>query len=465
MKRFIFVLLLCLPSLLGVVQAADSQPNILHIHTDDHRPDGLQSLGNRQLVTPNLDEIARRGMVFTNCYTMGSMVGAVCEPSRAMLLTGRSWLRIPGGSDAATNASDPATFLPRVLGAAGYQTFHMGKTGNGFQKGTREFEINVVDDARGKTPKDDRAHCPERLATRTIEFLETREGRNETRPFYAYLAPPVPHDPRTAEPEFHELYHSDEIKLSPAFLPLHPFNNGEMTVRDERLAPWPRTPEDTKRQNAEYYACITGLDHHVGRIFDKLKASGEWENTIVIFSGDNGLSLGDHGLFGKQNLYEFGGMHVPLVVAGPGISPGINDSLLYLMDLFPTFVELAGAALPSGVEGKSIVPILHGEQTQVRDTLYTAYRKCQRSVRDDRWKLIRYPLIDRTQLFDLSKDPLELNDLAGEPEYATKMAEMTAKLEAEMEYFGDTAPLTVDNPKPAEWSPPAAKKPAPKAAK
>jgi len=435
-------------------RAEPTKPNILHIHTDDQRPEGLRSLGTPLLVTPNLDAIVSSGMTFTRCYTMGSMVGAVCQPSRAMLLTGRSWQRIPGAPDASPNAAEPATFLPRVIAAAGYQTFHMGKTGNGFAKGTREFEINVVDDARGKKPKNDRAHCCQRFADRTIAFLDSRAAGNEDRPFYAYLAPPVPHDPRSAEPRFHELYDPNEVPLSPAFLPMHPFNNGEMTVRDEKLAPWPRTPEDTKKQNAEYYACITGLDFHVGRIIEHLKASGEWKNTIIVFSSDNGLSMGDHGLFGKQNVYEFGGMHVPLVIAGPGISHGKSEALVYLMDLFPTLAELTGAEIPPGVEGMSLVPILRSEEAKVRDVLYTAYRKCQRAVRDDRWKLIRYPLVDYTQLFDLNIDPNELTNLADKPEHATKVAEMTALLEKEMALYADAFRLTVPHPKAAEWSPP-----------
>ena len=137
-----------------------------------------------------------------------------------------------------------------------------------------------------------------------------------------------------------------------------------MTVRDERLAPWPRTPADTRRQLADYYACVTGLDHHVGRIFAELKAAGQWDDTLVVFTGDNGLSLGEHGLFGKQNLYEFGGMHVPLVVAGPGVAKGRSDALVYLMDLFPTFADFAGAAVPAGVEGRSLRPDRRGQGGQ-----------------------------------------------------------------------------------------------------
>ncbi len=450
----------------GLTATEKAKPNILHIHADDHRPDGLHALGNPLLITPHLDTVVERGMVFTRCYTMGSMVGAVCTPSRTMMLTGRSWLRIPAAPSAGANAKDPATFLPRIIQAAGYQTWHMGKTGNGFPAGLKEFETSTSDEGKGAGPEANRASCSQRLADRTIEFLKSRTASKESKPFYIYIAPPVPHDPRSAEPQFHKLYDPVKIALSPAFLPQHPFDNGEMTVRDEKLAPWPRTPEDTKQQTADYYACVTGLDHHVGRIFAELKASGQWENTIIIFSGDNGLSLGEHGLFGKQNLYEFGGMHVPLVMAGPGISRGRSEALVYLMDLFPTFAEFAGAKLPDGVEGKSIVPILSGQEKKVRDVLYTGYRNCQRAIRDDRWKLIRYPLVNRTQLFDLSIDPHELTNLADKPEHAVKITELTALLAKEMAAHADTIPLTVTNPAPAEWTPSASgNKPAKRPAK
>ena len=444
---------LLLAPLTALQAAPPAQPNILHIHTDDHRPDGLRALGTPLLQTPNLDTLVERGMAFTRCYTMGSMQGAVCAPSRAMLLTGRSWLRIPRGRAAAANASDPSTFLPRVMAAAGYQTWHMGKAGavNAFGTGLKHFETTIADEGKGG----ERAGNSRRLADKTIEFLKARETGREKRPFYAYLAPPVPHDPRVTEPQFHKLYDAAKIPLSPAFMPQHPFDNGEMAVRDEKLAPWPRTPENTRQQLADYYACITGFDHHIGRIFEQLKKSGQWDNTIIIFSGDNGLSMGEHGLFGKQNLYEFGGMHVPLVVAGPGIAKGKSEAFVYLMDLFPTFAEFAGAKIPDGVEGKSIVPVLTGKQTKVRNVLYTAYRDCQRAIRDDRWKLIRYPLVDRTQLFDLSNDPHELVNLADKPEHAAKIAELTALLTKEMASYADTTPLTVPNPKPAEWTPPA----------
>lgn len=443
-RTFRFALAGLLTSALMASAAAPARkPNILHIHADDHRPDGLHALGNPLLQTPNLDKLVGRGFTFRRCYTQGSMVGAVCMPSRSMLLTGRSWLRFK-------EAKDPATFLPRVMSGAGYETWHRGKGGNEHKPSLEAFDTNLLDDAPGEA----RRGTSQRHADAAIAFLKERKP---DRPFYIYLAPPVPHDPRLAAPEFMSLYKPAEVKLSPAFMPLHPFDNGEMTVRDEKLAPWPRTPEDTKQQLADYYACITGLDFHMGRLLDHLKATGELEHTIVVFTGDNGLSMGEHGLFGKQNLYEFGGMHVPLVVAGPGIPKGRSDALVYLMDLFPTFAEFGGAKVPEAVEGVSLVPVIQGKARQVRDVLYTAYRDCQRAVRDDRWKLIRYPLVDQTQLFDLSKDPLELNNLAGRKRHAATLARLTGLLEKEMSRYGDTAPLKVANPRPAAWAPPVPK--------
>lgn len=316
--------------------------------------------------------------------------------------------------------------------SAGYQTWHMGKSGetNAFAPGLRAFETTIADEGKGgERVGSSRCH-----ADRAIEFLKSRATANETKPFYIYIAPPVPHDPRVAEPEFHKLYDAAKIPLSPAFLPQHPFDNGEMTVAMKNSPPG-RVPRPILSSN--------------------LPTTTRPSRDSI--SADNGLSMGDHGLFGKQNLYEFGGMHVPCVIAGPGITKGKSDAFVYLMDLFPTFAELGGAKIPEGVDGKSLVPILSGKQAKVRDVLYTGYRECQRSIRDDRWKLIRYPLVDRTQLFDLCVDPLELVNLSEKPEHAAKVAELTALLQREMTAYSDKHPLTVAEPKPAEWTPPAAK--------
>ena len=448
MLRHLLLAVLLVPTVLRA-----SPPNILHIHADDHRADGLGALGHPFVKTPNIDTLVARGTVFTHCYTQGSMIGAVCMPSRTMLLSGHSWQRLPvrsgiKGPQQLVSGWDATKSLPKVLSAAGYETWHCGKGGNEFTAALRAFDTNILMD----DPGEDRRGSSHRHGDAAVKFLRERK---QGRPFYMYLAPPVPHDPRITEPNFTGLYKPESVPLPVAFLPQHPFDNGEMAVRDERLAPWPRTPEDTKQQIADYYDCVTGLDFHVGRILAQLKESGEMDNTIIIFSGDNGLSLGEHGLFGKQNLYEFGGMHVPLVIAGPGIPKGRTDALVYLMDLFPTFCDFASAKIPEGVDGRSLQPILAGGKAAVRDVLYTGYRDCQRSVRDQRWKLIRYPLVDKTQLFDLEADPHELVNLAGKPANAAKVKELMVLLAAEMDRYGDKFPLSVAHPASGDWKPPA----------
>ena len=226
-----------------------------------------------------------------------------------------------------------------------------------------------------------------------------------------------------------------------------------MTVRDEMTLPWPRTRESVAGKLARYYASISYLDDQVGRILEALKDAGQLEHTIFIVAGDNGLCLGEHGLLGKQNLYEFGGMHVPLVFAGPGIPKGETKALAYLMDIFPTVCDFTGAPIPARVEGKSLRTVMRGEAPRVREYAFTAYKDIQRSIRDERWKLIRYPHIDKTQLFDLQTDPHEIRDLASEPASAARVRELTEELGKEQRQLGDTAPLTVANPKPAPWSP------------
>ena len=435
--------------------AAEGQgrPNILYFNADDFRADCIAALGKPYLKTPNFDKLVARGMFFTRAYTMGSMIGAVCLPSRTMMQTGRSVFHIPGGGGRAADAG-AATAKPPCLGAsmraAGYETFHVGKGGNEYKAGIEAFETNIV---RNDGTPEQRRLSSEGHADTVIKFLTTR---SKDRPFFIYLAPPVPHDPRVAPQKFMDMYDPAQVPLPASYLPVHPFDNGEMTVRDEQLAPWPRTPEVVRRHLADYYSCITNQDYHFGRILDCLETQGQLENTIIVFTGDNGLSLGEHGLMGKQNLYEFGGMHVPMLMAGPGIPQGKTDAFVYLMDLYPTFCEMGGAKAPAEVEGHSLLPIVQGKAKGVRDEMFTLYRDCQRAVRDDRWKLIRYPLVDQTQLFDLQADPHELNNLADKPENAAKVKEMTELLQKLQKQYDDKYPLRVEPPKPAAWTPPAA---------
>jgi arylsulfatase A-like enzyme len=403
------------------------RPNILFIFSDDQRWDTIRALGNPEIETPNLDRLVATGFHFTNAYCMGSMVGAVCLPSRTMVMTGQSLWRCPQNMRART--APPGTpILPQLLNEAGYATFHCGKAGNSCTFAHILFSTNIETKKTG--PSDARDH-----ADQVIQFLNGHQG---DKPFFIYLAPSVPHDPRVAPPEFMKRYDPAKLTLSKNFLPEHPFDNGELKIRDELLAPFPRTPEVMRRHLADYYACISDLDHQVGRILATLKQRGFADNTVVVFSSDQGLAVGGrHGLMGKQNLYE----HVkpPLIVAGPGIPHGQSDALVYLFDLFPTFCDLAGGKTPGAVEGKSLLPVIKGEQPKVRDWLFGAYRSCQRMVRDDRWKLIQYNAngVRNAQLFDLKNDPDEIQNLAADPRYAEQRKRLERLLGEARQQFGD----------------------------
>jgi arylsulfatase A-like enzyme len=403
------------------------RPNILFVLTDDQRWDTIAALGGSQVQTPNLDRLVRRGFSFSNAYCMGSMVGAVCLPSRTMILTGRSLWRIPS-NPRAPQAADGIPVLPRVLNEAGYVTFHHGKAGNAFTAGNALFTHNYPSTTHTESASTEHFD-------RAIEFLRKHDAG---RPFFLYLAPPVPHDPRISPAKYRSMYPASSIRLSRNFMAQHPFDNGELKVRDELLAPHPRTPEAMRQHLADYYAVCSQIDDDFGRLMAVLRERGWEDNTIVVYSSDQGLAVGGrHGLMGKQNLYE----HVkpPLVIAGPGIRRGSSSALAYLFDLFPTLCDFAGIPVPAEIEGRSLGPIVRGKAKDVRKTLFGAYRDCQRMLRDNRWKLIEYRASGHrnTQLFDLKNDPDELVNLASVPEQASRLKRMRAELQAERARLGD----------------------------
>lgn len=409
--------------------------NVVFFLTDDQRPDAIGALGG-QVATPHTDRLIERGFTFRHAYTMGSMVGAVCLPSRTQLLTGMSMFR--ARNEPSSDDSRRYT-LPRALRAAGYASLRTGKQGNHPDAVCREFDEYV------SIPR--RTDCSTEHADRAIAWIDQHAGQ---RPFFVLLSFATPHDPQPAPDEYYQRYRPETLRLSANFRPVHPFDNGELLVRDELTLPLPRSPDEVRAKLARYFASITYTDDQIGRVLAALDKAGVADRTLVVFASDNGLSLGDHGLLGKQNLYEQGGMHVPLVVAGPGVPHGASDALVYLFDLFPTICELAGFDAPAAIDGRSLAGVIQGRARGVREAVLTAYKDIQRGVRDDRWKLIRYPQIDRWQLFDLDHDPAELNDLAGDPRYAERLEQMQALLVGLQREFDDPCPLVVDEPQTGE---------------
>lgn len=438
----LFVLLLQI-ALAGSNAGAAGKPNVLFLLTDDQRADTIAALGNPHIRTPNLDALFERGFVFRNAYCLGSDVGAVCSPSRNMLLSGRVYFRF----GRLASGGDPN--LPLSFNAAGYETYHHGKRGN------TATEIHKVFHHSAYLKDDEVRRSGEPGKVIVDDALKFLDGRDASKPFLMYLAFATPHDPRVASPELMAQYDRAKIPLPKNFMPLHPFDNGEMTVRDEKLAPWPRTEDEIRRHLHDYYAVIAGIDREIGRLLNALRASGQFENTIVVFTSDHGLAMGSHGLMGKQSLYEHS-MKPPLVIAGPRIPKGRSDALVYLHDLFPTLCELTRIDVPTGLDGRSLAPVIRGEAGRVRDSLFLSYAAVQRAIRDDRYKLIRYPLINKTQLFDLTSDPDELNDLAPDPAQSQRIESMLVRLREWQKELGDSSPLETANPRDGKWVPPAA---------
>ncbi|HLF93577.1 MAG TPA: sulfatase-like hydrolase/transferase [Planctomycetota bacterium] len=436
-------------ALLGAAQEG-RRPNVLFLFADDQRFDTIRELGNPEIVTPNLDGLVREGTAFIRAYIPGGDQPAVCVPSRAMLLTGRHFFRMDKG------IPDGVPMWTELMRDAGYVTFGTGKWHNGPRTYARGFvdggpvffggmgdqaKVRVQDfDPAGKYAKGreriGEKYSTELFADGAVRFLEGHKGE---KPFFLYCAFTSPHDPRTPPRKYADLYDPAKLALPKSFLPEHPFDNGELKVRDEQLAPWPRTPEVVRRHVADYYGMISHLDAEIGRILETLRKKGLAEETIVVFAGDNGLALGRHGLFGKQNVYD-PSVHVPLVMRGPGIPKGKrSEAMCYLLDVMPTVLEKAGIARPEGLDGRSLVPVIAGGKAKHRESLLFAYRTFQRAVQDERWKLIEYDVAGKrtTQLFDLAEDPEETRSLAGEPAQAAIVDRLRAELARLQKEWGD----------------------------
>ncbi len=455
---------LCLALLVTVVSlTAAPAPNVVFIFADDQRADTIAALGNPVIKTPNLDRLVKRGVSFNRAYMQGGNQGATCVPSRAMLLSGRSLAQID------EKLMKHETW-PYAFGQAGYATFATGKWHNGppsisksFQQAKALFVGGMVNPLKAPTsdllptgkltpgkvaPK----HLCEEATDETLAFLKSRDGQQ---PFFAYLAFDGPHDPHIVPDDFPVKYDPASIPLPPNFLPQHPFDNGEMVIRDEQLMKWPRPEADVKTMLAEYYRYISFLDLQIGRVLDAVDASPYAANTIIVFAADSGVARGSHGLIGKQNLYEHS-MRVPLIVAGPGIAADKrSEAMCYLFDVMPTLGKLCGIATPQGSNGREFSSVLKDPAQPGRPFLMFGYKTIQKALSDGRWKLIRYPHVDRTQLFDLQSDPFETKDLSADPAQDERIKAMLEKLAAEMKADGDNDPLTAAKILPADWKAPA----------
>lgn len=458
------------------------KPNILFLFTDDQRSSSVGAMGLEAVQTPAMDYLMAHGTTFENAYILGATTAAVCSPSRAMLMTGRHYFNIEPNVYAQfafppeeKGKSDKLTF-PEYFKANGYTTFATGKQHNGPDWVERGFDYvksaflggmtthfgTKVKDYTPVTGWSEPYQQKEKFssavfADAAIDFLGSYSGNN---PFLMYVSFTAPHDPRTAPKEFHDQYPANAVELPKNFMPEHPFEIADERIREERLAPFPRTKDIVQREIADYHAMITATDAQIERILKALEDSGVAENTIIVFSGDNGLAVGQHGLLGKQNVYEHS-VGVPLVFSGPGIPKGAKvDAFAYLHDVFPTLCGLTGLEIPGSIETKDLTPVIKGDVGEVRNSMMYAYNSWpgdltegkgrkhnpgggHRAVRKDNFKLIvsAKKEVFTYQLFDLEKDPWELTNLIADKKYAKIKDDLLKELEKLIAETGDPAQL------------------------
>lgn len=447
---------------------AQSKPNILIIFTDDHRYLDVHGLGNKIIKTPNMDKLIENGTTFTRASCLGGKHGALCVVSRAGIMTGRYMNSLLGGADV---IPPEQIMMPEHLRKNGYKTFATGKWHNNKESHVRAFDEaeniflggmhfpNVGGhehselfhfDPTGQYPKAAQfkaeQYSSNMYADAAIAYLN--KNKDNTQPFFAYIAFTSPHDPRTPPPPYDKMYDPNKIPLPKNYLPKHPFDNGEMDVRDEQLLPTPRTPDMIKKELALYYGMITEVDAQIGRILAALKANGQDKNTLIIFAGDNGLAIGSHGLVGKQSVYDHC-MRIPMVISGPNIPKNKkNDALCSLSDIFPTVCNYLKIDKPNTAEGKNLLETINNPKLVFRENMYYKYRDLQLAVRtNDNWKLIKYNVkgVEHQQLFNLNKDPWETKNLAENPKYQKKLADLTEILKKEMVFYHDNLDLNKPN--------------------
>ena len=477
MKKMVmsFVVILSALSLFGA-----EKPNILFLFADDQCYETIRALGHVDIDTPNLDRLVERGATFTHTYNMGAWNGAVCAASRAMLNTGRFVWRANQGP--LKDEVKQGRMWSQQMKKAGYTTYMTGKW---HVKADPNEIFDVVRDIRGgmpgdfrrkgskdgtkpagygynrpQTPEDyetgwkpwdtsnggfwaGRTHWSEVIGNHGVDYLEM--AAKDDKPFFMYLAFNAAHDPRQAPKEYVDMYPLDRIPVPENFSPKYEYQD-EMgcgpDLRDAALAPFPRTEYSVQVNRQEYYALITHMDAQIGRILDALEKSGKADNTYIFFTADHGLAIGHHGLIGKQNMYEHS-MRPPMMVVGPGVQAGAKiDTPVYLQDVMATALDLTGKPIPDHVEFKSLMPLLNGENVVPYPAIYGAYKKnLQRMIIQGDYKLIIYPGPNAYRLFNLKKDPQEMADLAGNPEYARVLDEMKVAFNKLAKEMDDTLDL------------------------
>lgn len=446
-----------------VAGAADQPPNILFIFADDLAYDALGTTGDGSVQTPHLDKLRDQGCCFEQVFNPGSWTPAICQASRTMLNTGKTVWKAAKYN----RAKDKTPLWPELMHQGGYETYFTGKwhvksvssqqvfDHVGTERGGMPEQTQLCYDRKfipGKPDAwrpDDQSqggywkggkHWSEVVADEACGFLK-QAGKSD-KPFFMYVAFNAPHDPHQSYAKYLNKYPVDKIKLPETFMPEYPYCKGigaGPKLRDEWLAPFPRTPLSIKTNRREYYSMITHMDDQIGRILDTLTKTIKTP-TYVIFTADQGIAMGDHGMIGKQNMYE-PAIRVPFFIVGPGIKRNSTvKTPIYVQSIMPTTLELAGIPKQDHIAYPSLTDELHGKQVQEQN-IYGSYMATQRMIRTSEWKMLIYPKINRVRLFNRKDDPVEMKDLAENPASIPTMKKLFAELKKLQKAQNDTMNL------------------------
>jgi len=458
----------------AAAQGTGGRPNILFIMSDDHASHAMTCYGSRINDTPNLDRIARDGMRFDNCFCTNS----ICAPSRAVILTGK-YSHLNSVRDNRMRFDGEQQTFPKLLQQAGYQTVMIGKwhlksDPTGFDywhvlPGQGAYHNPAFIEMRERAKHD--GYVTDIITDFTIDWLRTK--RDAEKPFMLMCHHKAPH--RRWEPDEKHATMYDDVKIPEPVTFNDDYGTRSAAAREQKMSILhdltPRDlkgvepPEGLSEQELkqwkyqgyikDYLRCIASVDDNVGRLLDYLDESGLAENTLVAYTSDQGFYLGDHGWFDKRFMYEES-LRMPLVVRCPGlIEPGsVNDDIVLNLDFAPTFLELAGVEKPDDMQGDSMQSLLRGRGSKKwRKSMYYHYYeypavhsvKRHYGVRTKRHKLIHfYHDIDAWELYDLERDPHELNNIYDDPANAGLVKRLKRELERLRRKYGDDTASEVE---------------------
>jgi len=457
----------CLISQSGLqAQERKSRPNIIYIMSDDHAYQAISAYGHGLNKTPNIDKLAEKGMLFNRAFVTNS----ICGPSRAVMLTGK-YSHVNGFTDNHSKFDNKQQTVATVLHDAGYQTAVIGKwhlisdpvgfdywnvlpgqgqyynpdfIENGVQKKVDGYVTNITTDF-------------------AISWLDKRE---KDKPFFLIYQQKAPHRNWMPEEKYYHLFDSTQVGLAATWQNIYnrltpeekkkweaaygpsneAFRKANLSGKD--LAMW-----KYQRYMKDYLRCVQSVDDNVGRLMDYLKQNGLEENTIIIYTSDQGFYLGEHGWFDKRWMYEES-FRTPLIVKWPGVTnkKSTSHQMVMNLDFAETILDMAGVKIPADMQGKSFAPVLKGKQKgNFRDAVYYHFYENvehkvakQIGVRTERYKLIWFYENNEWELYDLEKDKKEMNNVYGNPAYKTVQEMMMKKLKEKKEQYND--PVNLNSP-------------------